>query len=236
MGARHAKSNAGDHERLIEPERWATMDVMTTTLLYPEQRVVLENISWSLYEELLDAQQNRRAPRFTYDRGALEIMSPSAEHEQIAYNITLLVALFAEVKGINLQGLGSTTFRRKDLSRGFEPDACFYATNLHRIKGKHRIDLAFDPPPDLVIEIDIANSSLDKGSIAAEVGVPELWRYDKEGWHVFALHAGVYIEERVSKLLPGLTTQLITDLIEECRTLDPLPWMAHVRQAASIAK
>ena len=112
------------------------MEVMTTTLLYPEQRVVLENISWSLYEELLDAQQNRRAPRFTYDRGALEIMSPSAEHEQIAYNITLLVALFAEVKGINLQGLGSTTFRRKDLSRGFEPDACFYATNLHRIKGK----------------------------------------------------------------------------------------------------
>lgn len=87
-----------------------------------------------------------------------------------------------------------------------------------------------------MIEIDIASSSLDKGSIAAEVGVPELWRYDKEGWHVFALNAGVYIEERESKLLPGLTTQLINGLIEESRTLDPLPWMARVRQVASLAK
>ena len=234
MGARHAKSNAGDHERLIEPERWATMDVMTTTLLYPEQRVVLENISWSLYEELLDAQQNRRAPRFTYDRGALEIMSPSAEHEQIVYNITLLVALFAEVKGINIQGLGSTTFRRKDLSRGFEPDACFYRPNLHRVN-KNRIDLAFDPPPDLVIEIDIASSSIDKASIAAEVAVPELWRYDKNGWRIFILDAGVYVEDQ-SKMLPGLTRQLITELMEESRTLNPLPWMARVREIASLVK
>jgi len=206
------------------------MEVMTTASTYPEQRVVLENISWDLYEKLLNAQLDRRSPRFTYDNGALEIMSPSAEHEQIAYNITLLVALFAEVRGVSVQGLGSTTFRRKDLSRGFEPDACFYAANLHRVN-KNRIDLAFDPPPDLVIEIDIAISSIDKASIAAEVGVPELWRYNKNGWRIFILDAGVYAEDE-SKMLPGLTRQLITELMEASRTLDPLPWMARVRETA----
>ena len=56
---------------------------MTTTLRSPEQRVVLHDISWDIYESLLIAHRERSVPRFTCDRGELEIVSPSAEHEQL---------------------------------------------------------------------------------------------------------------------------------------------------------
>src|SRR6185295_11005426 len=91
---------------------------MTIDLIDSEQRIVLDNISWDLYERLLTAHRDRRVPRFTYDRGCLEIVSPSAEHERITERIALLVNLVAEVKGINVAGYGSTTFRREDLAKG----------------------------------------------------------------------------------------------------------------------
>src|SRR3954447_24702649 len=99
---------------------------MTAVLSPPEQRVQLHNVSWEMYESLLAAHQDTSAPRFTYDRGRLEIMSPSAEHERIKEVLTLLVNITAEEAAVDIQAFGSTTFRRQDLERGFEPDSCFY--------------------------------------------------------------------------------------------------------------
>jgi len=196
---------------------------MTTTLRSPEQRIVLDNISWDIYESLLLCRRDRSVPRFTYDRGQLEIVSPSAEHEQLKEKVTLLVNIVAEEIRVNLEGFGSTTFCREDLDRGFEPDACFYIENLARIRGKKDVDLGLDPPPDLAIEIDITSSSLDKFSIMAEVGVPEVWRYDTGGgWRILRLQRAQYAEEGESVALPGLTVEAITQLIEESRTLEPL--------------
>ena len=84
---------------------------MTTTPGSSEQRVVLHNICWDLYERLLCAHQDRPVPRFTYDRGHLEIVSPSSEHEEITDTVSLLVNVVAEELGINVKGFGSTTFR-----------------------------------------------------------------------------------------------------------------------------
>ncbi len=143
-----------------------------------EQKITLHNASWETYERLIRERGESRVPRFAYDRGELEIISPSAEHESAAYFLELLVALFAEETGVNAYGVGSTTFKREDLERGFEPDACFYVQNEERIRGKPRIDLDVDPPPDLVIEIDITSPSLNKLSIYARMGVFEIWRHD----------------------------------------------------------
>lgn len=147
---------------------------MATVLSPPEQRVVLDNISWELYEELLAAHQDCSAPRFTYDRGLLEIVSPSAEHEHLKEMATLLVNIAAEEMSVNVEGFGSTTFRREDLARGFEPDACFYVQNVGRVKGKTRLDLTVDPPPDVIVEIDITSPSLSKFPIYAQMAVPEV--------------------------------------------------------------
>jgi Uma2 family endonuclease len=205
---------------------------MTTTLttLGAEQRVLLHNISWELYEGLLAAHRERPVPRFTYDQGCLEIVTLSPEHEQLTDAIRLLVNIVAEEKRVNLKGFGSTTFRRQDLARGFEPDGCFYGKNLHRVQGKNEIDLRVDPPPDLAIEIDLTSPSISKLPIMAVIGVPELWRYHNKQWQIFTLRATNYIEQTESSILPGLTSDLISLLMEESRTLEPLTWMQRVRE------
>ena len=135
---------------------------METAKSRAEQRVLLRNISWETYERLLDERGDSRVPRLAYDRGDLEIMSPSSEHESVAYFVALLVAVLAEEMRVNAYGVGSTTYRRGDIGQGFEPDSSFYIRNEERIRGKPRIDLSADPPPDLVIEVDITSPSLDK--------------------------------------------------------------------------
>ena len=105
---------------------------MATVLSPPDQRVILDNISWELYEGILEAHRDHSAPHFTYDRGRLEIMSPSPEHEQLKDKVTLLVNVVAEELNVDVEGFGSTTFRREDLECGFETDSCFYLQNAAR--------------------------------------------------------------------------------------------------------
>src|SRR5437899_2960095 len=167
---------------------------MATVLQPPDQRVVLRKVSWETYEGLLAGQEDSSAPRFTYDRGTLEIMSPLPEHEEVNRALASLVENVAVEWRMSFRNLGSTTFKREDLGRGFEPDSCFYLQNAERMRGKARIDLTVDSPPDLVIEIDVTHSSLDKLPIYAALGVPEVWRSDGSGLAILVLEEGVYRE------------------------------------------
>jgi len=205
---------------------------MATVLSPPEQRIVLENISWEMYESLLAAHRDRSTPRFVYDRGRLEIMSPSPEHEQLKETVVLLVNAVAEGLNLDTVGLGSTTFRREDLDRGFEPDGCFYIQSVEHVKGKNDLDLKIDPPPDLVIEIDITSPSIKKIPIFARLGVPEVWRYDGQRWSILTLDGAEYVELAESRVLPGLTCAMITDFLEESRTMRRPEWLRRVRQWA----
>lgn len=197
-----------------------------------EQKVTLHNVSWETYERLMRERGESRVPRFAYDRGELEIMSPSAEHESVAYFLELLVALFAEETGVNAYGVGSTTFNREDLERGFEPDACFYVQNEERIRGKPRVDLDVDSPPNLVIEIDITSPSLNKLSIYARMGVPEIWRYDGGRVSIFVLREGEYAVVAESSILPPLSGPVLSRSVEESRSLGSAAWMRRVREWA----
>src|SRR5208337_4756087 len=127
-----------------------------------EQRVVLRHVSWETYESLLADHADASSPRFTYSEGMLEIMSPSLEHEKLNQVLATIADLVAEEQEIEFENLGSTTFRRQDLDRGTEPDSCFYIQNVERIRGKKEIDLRVDPPPDLVIEIEITRPAVAK--------------------------------------------------------------------------
>ena len=202
---------------------------MPTVLSPPEQRIVLDNIPWDVYERLLSAHRDRSVPRFTYDRGRLEIMSPSAEHEELKHMVALFVEVIAEEMGLNVRGFGSTTFRREDLQRGFEPDECFYVQNAVRMRGKPELDLTLDPPPDVVIEIDLTSPSLAKFPIFAQLGVPEVWRYDGRRWQIFGLAGEEYSPQTQSTALPGLTADAMTGLLDESLTLERLAWLRQVR-------
>jgi Uma2 family endonuclease len=195
-----------------------------------EHRVILHNTSWGTYERLMEERGESRVPRFTYDRGELEIMSPSTEHESIAYYIGLLVAVFAEEAGVDLYGAGSTTFDREDLGRGFEPDACFYVQNAERVRGKPRIDLRLDPQPDLVIEVDITSPSLDKFPIYARASIPEIWRHDGERLAIFEMRGEEYVDVAESRTISPLTSEAISSFIEQSSSLDIVTWMRRVRE------
>ncbi|MHC4921392.1 MAG: Uma2 family endonuclease [Planctomycetota bacterium] len=142
----------------------------------PVQHAVLEGVRFETYERLLDDLGDRQI-RLTYDRGVLEIVSPSQQHERIKYLIGRLVCAMTLELGIPILGGGSTTWRRQDLEKGLEPDECFWVKNEAKIRGRMDLDLRVDPPPDLAVEVDVHAQSLDRMVIYGALGVPEVWRY-----------------------------------------------------------
>ncbi len=194
--------------------------------------VTLPGISWETYESLLADLSDRSVPHLTYDRGTLTIMSPTAEHEEYNRAIARLVEVLAEEFGIELRDLGSTTFRRKEERRGFEPDACFYIQNERLVRGKKRLDLSVDPPPDLIIEIDITSPSLDRFPIFAQFGVPEVWRFDGERLEIFRLSEGEYVRGEKSEALPFADPDALAAFVGESFTLGRLEWPRKVREWA----
>jgi Uma2 family endonuclease len=163
-------------------------------------------------------------------------MSPTALHEKVAGAIDSLVTLIALELEIQASSLGSTTFRREDIECGFEPDSSFYARNESRIRGKKQLDLTVDPPPDLVVEIDITRSSINKQALFSEFGIPEIWRYDGRQFEILQLRSGLYCRVETSSFLPFVTPQILTDFIAESLTLPPLEWMKGVREWARQVK
>ncbi|MEW6211336.1 MAG: Uma2 family endonuclease [Acidobacteriota bacterium] len=203
--------------------------MMATVLNASEQKIILHNVRWETYASLLADHLDQSAPRFTYDRGELEIMSPSSQHEKYNRAISLFVEVLAEELNIDIENLGSTTFNREDLERGFEPDSCFYIQNEPLVAGKPRIDLSVDPPPDLVIEIDITSPSIDKLPIFAHLGVPEVWRCDGNRVSILHLENDAYRERDESPVLPRVTAALLTEFLEDSKTMKRTVWLRKLR-------
>jgi Uma2 family endonuclease len=202
---------------------------MVTVISPPEEKILLHNVSWETYEQLLANYVDSSNPRFAYDRGVLEIMILSAKHEEPNRTIALLVEVLAEEFDLEVRNFGSTTFKREDLEKGFEPDSCFYIQSVRKISGKKEIDLTIDPPPDLIIEIDISNPSLNKFPIYAALGVPEIWRYDGQTLTILKLENGKYSEAEASVALPRLTNETLDHFIAESESMGRRAWLKRVR-------
>ena len=212
---------------------------MTATLTPPEQvtqKVILDNISWETYQRLMEERGERPKPRYAYDRGRLEIMVSSYEHENLKHDLATLVEVIAEELRLDIVGAASTTFQREDLAQGFEPDACFYIQQAARIRGQKQIDLETDPPPELVIEIDITHPSLNKFPIFAGLGIPEVWRYHKKTLSIFKLEGGTYRAQEASEIFTGLTSADLTRLIADSQQMKRTDWLRNVRELARTLK
>jgi Uma2 family endonuclease len=192
----------------------------------------LHNIAWETYERLLTDYQDRLVPRFTYDRGELEISGPSPEPEIVNRTLALLVELVAAEWAIETLNVGSMTVKRQELKRGFEPDSSFYIQNEGRVRGRTTIDAAIDPPPDLIIEIEITRSAIAKLPIYAEMGVPEVWRFDGKRVAILLLEHGAYREAQASAALPLLTREMLTRFMSESASLRRTVWIRQVREWA----
>jgi Uma2 family endonuclease len=143
--------------------------------------IVLKGIGWETYESLREElDRSKQHMYLTYDQGALEIMAPSPFHEKYKGLIGRFLSIISLELNIPIASFGSTTFKREDIERGLEPDECYYVQHEPLMGVKSEIDLRMDPPPDLAVEMDYSPHAIDRESIYAALGVPEIWQYDGE--------------------------------------------------------
>ena len=184
-----------------------------------EQRVTLNHISWSAYEQILAALGEHRAARLTYDQGLLEIMVPLESHENPNRLIELFIRILVVELDLTIKTMGSTTLKYPQLKTSPEPDSAYYIQNEPLVRGRE-IDLTKDPPPDLVLEVDITHTNLDKEALYARLGVPELWRYNGSKLRIMRLEEGSYTEVETSLTFPDwVHKSRLYEFLEWCKTL-----------------
>ncbi|MBW4619906.1 MAG: Uma2 family endonuclease [Cyanosarcina radialis HA8281-LM2] len=181
-------------------------------------RVLLTGVSWETFKALMADLGEDRACRIAYDGGLLEIRMPLEEHEEPKGLIESFIETIADELEIEVRKLGALTLKREDLTRAIEPDTCFYIQNEARVRGK-KINLPNDPPPDLVLESDYTNSSLNKFTIYASLGVPELWRYRRKTLEVYQLLEGNYELSDRSLAFPFLPVVEVPNFIEQSQNI-----------------
>ena len=192
----------------------ATTDYLAVIEHLPAGAVLsIDDVSWEEYENLLADLGESYAVRIFYDNGRMEIMAPASAHEKPKSTINRLVTALCDELDIDIESLGSTTFRTKIKAKGAEPDDCFYIQNAALIIGKDDLDLKHDPPPDLVVEIDRTSTSLNKFKIYAALGVPEIWRVADLRVKFYLLTDDRYEDSRVSSTFPFLTAQTLSEFL-----------------------
>ena len=186
---------------------------LTIEQLPPGGMFVAHDVPWDDYEQLLREVSHRPGVRITYDQGRLQAVAPLRAHEHYAQVLADIASLTAEALDLPFEQLGSTTFRQRAKSRGVEPDRCFYIVNAHRILGRLTLDLDTDPPPDIVVEIDLSSDSDTKLPIYASMGVPEIWRFD--GAHASILRlasdGAAYAPSPASRFYPVLSPAVLDE-------------------------
>lgn len=181
-----------------------------------EKRVTLCGLTWLGYQSVLQALPESRAARLTYDRGTLEITMPTENHEFASELIGLFIRILVEEMDLKLKSMRSTTLNREDLDRGAEPDNAYYIQNQAIVAGRN-VDLDSDPPPDLIVEVDISHSDIDKNSLYAAMGVPEFWRYNGLECHIYQLQGNAYIDCDRSPTFPIVDKEDLYQFLEQAQ-------------------
>lgn len=171
----------------------------------PGQRLLLHDVSWAEFEAILEELGEHRGSRIAYNNGLLEIMAPLPEHESDKEIIGDLLKALLEELDIEFLTLGSTTFKNSEMLKGIEPDQCFYIQLEAAVRGKKRLELTIDPPPDLALEVDI--TSRTHPETYAALGVPELWQRVGQTIRIYHLQDGKYVEVSESPTFLGWPLQ-----------------------------
>jgi len=181
-----------------------------------EHRVVIHNVSWDAYLQILDALPQSRGSRLTYDDGMLEITVPLEDHEFYRCLIERFIVTLIELMGMRLKTMGSTTMNYPYLKKGAEPDSAYYIQNRVSVQGRN-VDFTQDPPPDLVVEVDITHTDIRKNQLYAAIGVPEFWRFNGQVWRIYQLQGGVYQEVETSPTFPQVPKRWLYDFLQEAQ-------------------
>ncbi len=197
------------------------------------QKLILQGVGWDFYERILSEFEDSNALHFAYDDGFLEIEVPLFESETANRILQHLVTAICIEKEIEVINAGSTTFHKRAKAKGVEPDTCFYIQNEPKVRGKIDINLENDPPPDLVIEVDIKSPSLNKMPIYAALGVGEVWLYKGEKVEFYKLYGEFYQQITMSVAFPFLSSDKTTEFLQKGLKDSFLTWNKEVRKWAN---
>lgn len=192
-----------------------------------EQRVVFRDLSWDDYLVIIEILPYSRNARLTYDNGILEITVPLEEHEFYRSLIEYFIRGLVELMGLPIKAMGSTRLNYPKQNKSAEPDNAYYIQNQPFVKGRN-VDFTKDPPPDLVVEVDITHTDISKNQFYAELGVPEFWRFNGKEWRIYQLEAGIYIEVEQSLTFPMIPKGKLYDFLAEARD-DEVKAMQNLR-------
>ena len=181
-----------------------------------EKRSVLRGLSWDAYVQLIDELPQSRGSRLTYDNGILEITVPLEIHEFSGRLIERFITTLVELMGLRIKTMGSTTMKYPKLRKGAEPDNAYYIQNQLLVKDRD-VDFSQDPPPDLVVEIDITHTDIEKNAFYSSLGVPEFWRFDGKVWRIYQLCDRVYVEVEASPTFPKVPKERLYAFLKEAR-------------------
>jgi Uma2 family endonuclease len=194
-----------------------------------ERRIVLRDISWETYEALA-GELGDQPVRLSFDRGVLEIMSPSPLHERYKKLLGRLVEELLVGLGLAFEAAGESRWSRAEVARGLEADECYYlaAAKLAVVRGRAP-DRPDDPLPDLAVEIDVSPSQADRPGIYAALGVTEVWRFDGERLRIEGLrNNGGYEDLPQSRFLP-VRPEEVVERIRRAEALDQTAWTLEIR-------
>jgi len=188
---------------------------MVATKPLGETRTLLRNITWQTFKAMLAEMGDDRNHRIAYESGTVEIMTPLMSHENSNRMIEVFVGVMCEELGLEIKRTGSLTLVRNDLERGAEPDSSYYIQNESLVRNQGNINLATDPPPDLVLEVEYSRSSIDKLMLYASMKIPEFWRFNGSSLKVYTLTDQIYTEVEFSPTFNPIPVQEIPRFLQQ---------------------
>lgn len=189
----------------------------------------ISGVNWERYIAFMQELGDARSTRIAYANGVLEIRMPGQHHEVLNRALAAIVLTLAEELGHDFNDLGSMTINRPELSKGLEPDSCFYIQNAQAGQGLGT-NISNDLPPDLALEIDIAHRSDTKLSIYQALSVPEVWLYQGDQVKIKHLDQGQYVEALTSRAFPIVSANQLNQWLELRRSGTDLTVVRSVRQ------
>jgi Uma2 family endonuclease len=166
-----------------------------------DKLLISTNISWNIYEDLLNYLGDSPYFKVIYQQGILQVMSPSSRHEIDKKMLGMLVENYCIETGIHFYPLGSTTFKSQQKSRGIEPDQCYCIGKRKEI-------------PDLAIEVVITSGGIQSLEIYQSLGFPEVWFWQNKKLKVFCLENSEYLQKNKSQLFPQLDLNLLVSYLD----------------------
>ncbi len=168
-----------------------------------DQRIVMYGVPWSAYEAQLSLRGDAPVPRVAYLDGAMELMSPSRDHERLKSYLGRLVEAYALERGLDLSPYGAWTLRTGPRAAGLEPDECYILGPDQRAQR-----------PDLAIEVVWTSGGLDKLEIYRRLEVPEVWVWRDGRLDVHVLRGDGYEPGEQSEQLAGIDIALLASFLD----------------------